>query len=258
MQLCPKAAAMVRSVITPRALRFLAGAAAVALLPLTVSAGPDGRRVTLGANRAYDDPTPAATLPLDQMAATSAFQPLAPSYPAAAAPMPLNAAEESPAADAAEAAASRSNASPSIVPDAAVAGEPVRVADPSLGPSPAGSSPTDLPTDDRVAGVAVPAIPVGASKTVAVPASSHAGRAEKARGEHSGMARRQPALVVVKTASRPEGRASEQKRVHVAVPTARVAVRDGAVRVAAPYTRVAVDDGRVRVRAPFVNLDIRF
>ena len=44
---------------------------ALTLLPLGVLAGPDGRRLTLGANRAYFDPPPSLAVPLDRFASSA-------------------------------------------------------------------------------------------------------------------------------------------------------------------------------------------
>jgi hypothetical protein len=206
--------AMTRAI--PRSVTAVA--LALVLLPLASLAGPDGRRLTLGANRAYHDPAPGPALPFDQ-AATTAL-PLSPTqiYRAPEQLLPVQ---------------PRIDPSP---PLAGVEAPPVRVVSP------------DLPaaTPAITADSSVSAVPVRLDEARHTPARAVPARAEKVAYEPS-----RKTKVTVKTSP-------EQKHVRVTAPSAKVAVRDHKVRVDAPYTRVAVDDGRVRVRAPFVNLDIRW
>lgn len=197
----------------------VSGALLLAMLPLSVWAGSDGRRMTLGANRAYDEPAPGYALPIEQMAGA-----VLPTLPSTIGHEHRDTVAESvrpPVAPIADTPPIR------VIPPADSTQREAQTM-PEAKPAP---TPAFTPQPSQAAASVEDARPVSAS--TAQPRKEPVGK------------------VTVRTTTEPD-------RVRVTAPASKVTVRSDKVRVDAPYARVAVDEGRVRVRAPFVDLDIRF
>jgi hypothetical protein len=230
------------------AAKYAAGAAALALLATPCAfdvtsavAGADGRRLTLGANRATYEPAPMFPMPYAQLAAGPALAPmtrLVEPRPVASA-TPIDPLPGSPATPAKTAKAANQE-----VPA-------IRVLPPST-----------PPTRQAQVGTAKPDVksePLPSSATAEPRTEPHADRVVSSPTKASKTARAsRPATKVVERDNPVRTARAAETRVKVEAPSTKVAVRDHKVRVEAPFTRISVDDGRVRVRAPFVNLDIRW